>query len=273
MGVVLVTGCRSGIGLATAVAFGRRGDRVFATMRDEADGGHLIELAGRERLPITVSSLDVTDLDAINAAVSEVVSSQGWADVLVNNAGVPGPLAAIEEVDEGLGRAAMEANFWGPFRLARAVLPHMRTRRSGVIINVSTFGVRLGGGARALFFYNVSKHALYQLSLSLRAELASTGVRVVDIEPGAFATGIYDDTKRPTIDESSPYAPMLREVDGRLANMVAAGASPDIVADAIVTAANDPASPHCVLVGHDAVAAVEAYQRARTQAWTAELGS
>ena len=231
MGVVLVTGCRSGIGLATAMAFGRRGDRVYATMRDETAGDHLVELAGRERLPITVSSLDVTNPDAIKATVNQIVAAEGSVDVLVNNAGVPGPLAAIEEVDEDLGRAAMEANFWGPFRLARAVLPHMRARRSGVIINVSTFGVRLGGGARALFFYSVTKHALYQLSLSLQAELASTGVRVVDIEPGAFATGIYDDTKRPAIDPSS--------------------------------------SPPCAVVGQDAIAAVEAFQGAQAQAWAA----
>ena len=107
--------------------------------------------------------------------------------------------------------------------------------------------------------------------MSLQAELASTGVRVIDVEPGAFATGIYDDTKRPTINPLSPYAPMLRELDGILANMVATGASPDIVADAIVSAANDPASPRCLLVGHDAVAAVTAYQHAQMQAWASEL--
>lgn len=270
MSVVLITGCRSGIGFETALAFGRRGDRVYATMRDAASGDRLNAISEREGLSIVVDSLDVTDGRAAKAIVDRIVAAEQRIDVLVNNAGVPGVMAAIEEIDEAVGREVMETNFWAPFRLCRAVLPHMRAEGSGVIVNVSTFGVQLGGGARALFFYSVSKHALHQLSLSLQAEIAPTGIRVVDIEPGAFATGIYDASKRAIIEASSPYATMVEEVDRFIAGMIADGADPAIVASAIVTAVADPASPTSVLVGADALAAVAAYRRVQIESWQTE---
>jgi NAD(P)-dependent dehydrogenase (short-subunit alcohol dehydrogenase family) len=267
MRVVLITGCRSGIGRATALGFARAGDAVHATMRDPTDGEELVDVAKREGLSIEVRALDVTDGHAIDDVTRAVLATHGRIDVLVNNAGVPGPLAALEEVDEAQARRAVETNFWAPFRLTRAVLPHMRAAGGGVIVNISTFGVRLAPGTRGLFFYNMTKRALYQLSLSLEAELEGTGVRVIDIEPGAFATGIYDDSKRPVIDATSPYAPMLITMDRVLAGMIANGAPPEIVASAIVEAVDDPESPTCVLVGEDAIAAVTEYEQAQVADW------
>ena len=148
---MLITGCRSGIGLQTALAFGRRGDTVYATMRDTTLDDRLQRIVERESLPIVMRHLDVTDGDAIRRTVAEVVDEQGAIDVLVNNAGV-GFVGAIEELDEAQARLTWETNFWGPIRLCRAALPHMRSRGRGVIVNLSTFAARFPGvhGSRCM---------------------------------------------------------------------------------------------------------------------------
>ena len=270
MAVVLITGCRSGIGLETALAFGRRGDRTYATMREASLGAALCDLAEREGLPIVVDSLDVTDGAAVTSMVAKIVAVEGGIDVLVNNAGIPGVASSIEDIDETIGRDVMETNFWAPFRLCRAVLPHMRATGAGVIVNVSTFGVRTGGGVPVLFFYGVSKQALFYLSLALQAEVAATGVRVVDIEPGFFATAIYDSTKRQGLAPSAPYAELVHRVDEAIAGRIASGDDPVRVASAIVAAATDPSTPTCVLVGDDAVAAVRAHRESLLTQWQSE---
>ncbi|HZB41961.1 MAG TPA: SDR family NAD(P)-dependent oxidoreductase [Ilumatobacter sp.] len=266
MAVVLITGCRSGIGLATALAFGRRGDRVYATMRDPARGERLSQIVRREGLNVAVEALDVTSDDQITRTVATIIASDGRVDVLVNNAGVPGVAAAIEELDESVARTTFETNFWGPFRLSRAVLPHMRRQGQGVIVNVSSFAARFPGSG-VLAIYGLTKHLVSRLSESLQDELTSTGVRVVAIEPGFFATEIYDSAKRGTIDPMSPYAAMVAATDAAIADGIAAGADPSIVAAAIVTAVDDPSSPTCVLVGDDAVAAVEEFRQAEYGSW------
>ena len=175
-------------------------------------------------------------------------------DVLVNNAGIGGVASAIEEIDEDVARAVWETNFWAPFRLIRAVLLHMRGQRSGVIVNLSTYGARLPGRP-GLAMYSMSKQAISRLSESLQAELPGTGVRVVAIEPGFFSTEIYSGDKRPPIDPASPYAPIISAVDTRIAAGIANGADPAVVASAILAAVDDLASPTRVLVGDDAIAA------------------
>jgi len=132
MAVVLITGCRSGIGLQTALAFARRGDRVYATSRDVVRAEQLRQSVDRESLPVEIQTLDVTDGDAARRMIGNVVAREGRIDVLVNNAGI-GVVSAIEEIDEDVARAVWETNFWAPFRLIRAVLPHMRGQGSGVI--------------------------------------------------------------------------------------------------------------------------------------------
>lgn len=269
MATVLITGCRSGIGLQTALAFGRRGDTVYATMRDTNADDHLKSIVERESLPIVVRPLDVTDGDAISRTVSEVVAEQGGVDVLVNNAGV-GFVGAIEEVDEAQARLTWETNFWGPIRLSQAALPHMRSRGRGVIVNLSTFGARFPGGPW-LAMYSATKHAISQITESLNAELAGTGVRVVAIEPGFLATDIYADRKRATIEPSSYYAPALTQVDAAIAAGIESGADPALVADAILAAVDDPHSPARVLVGEDAIAHWDTLRRALIDQWRSEL--
>src|SRR5262249_6182564 len=157
--------------------------------------------------------------------IGNVVAREGRIDVLVNNAGIGGAASAIEEVDEDVARAVWETNFWAPFRLIRAVLPHMRGQRAGVIVNLSTYGTRFPGGPGGAM-YSVSKQAISRLSESLQAELRGTGVRVVAIEPGFFSTELYSGDKRPPIDPTSPYAPIISAVDARIAERIANGADP-----------------------------------------------
>jgi NAD(P)-dependent dehydrogenase (short-subunit alcohol dehydrogenase family) len=272
MAVVLITGCRSGIGLQTALAFARRGDRVYATSRDVVRADQLRQSVERESLPVEIQALDVTDGDAVRRMVGEVVTRESRIDVLVNNAGIGGVVSAIEEIDEDVARAVWETNFWAPFRLIRAVLPHMRGQGSGVIVNLSTYGARLPGRP-ALAMYGTSKLAISRLSESLQAELHGTGVRVVAIEPGFFSTEIYSPDKRRPIDPTSPYAPMISAADTRVAEGIAKGADPAVVASAILAAVDDPASPTRILVGDDAVAAFDAYRRTLLAAWQTELAA
>ena len=269
MAVVLITGCRSGIGLQTALAFARRGDRVYATSRDVVRAEQLRQSVDRESLPVEIQTLDVTDGDAARRMIGNVVAREGRIDVLVNNAGI-GVVSAIEEIDEDVARAVWETNFWAPFRLIRAVLPHMRGQGSGVIVNLSSIGARLPGGP-GMAMYGASKQAISRLSESLQAELRGTGVRIVAVEPGFFSTEIYSRDKRSPIDATSPYAQIISAVDTRIAEGIANGADPAVVASAILAAVDDPASPTRVLVGDDAIAAFDAHRRTLLAAWHAEL--
>ena len=121
--------------------------------------------------------------------------------------------------------------------------------------------------------YGMSKQAISRLSESLQAELRGTGVRVVAIEPGFFSTEIYRRDKRPPNDPASPYAPIISAVDSRIAEGIANGADPAVVASAILAAVDDPASPTRVLVGDDAIAAFDAYRRALLAAWGDEFAA
>ncbi len=270
MDVVLVTGCRTGIGLETALAFGRRGDRVFAAVRDPSRCDALRTAAADAAMALDVVALDVTDGEAVREVIDTVRAREGRIDVLVNNAGIGGPVSAVEEIDESVARAVWETNYWAPFRLCRAVLPHIRERNRGVIVNLSTYGTRFPGPA-GLATYAASKHAVTMLTESLSSELAGTGVRVVVVEPGFFATDIYSADKRPHIDDASFYAPLVHRIDEAIAAGISGGADPAIVAECIVAAVHDADTPTRVLVGADAVAAYDAFRRAQLAAWQADL--
>ncbi|MEU2227788.1 SDR family oxidoreductase [Streptomyces sp. NPDC018347] len=256
---VLVTGCSSGIGLETALAFARRGDRVHACVRDPAGAGELRARARAEGLTLDVPRLDVTDDASVHAAVTAVTEAHGPVDVLVNNAGVDhtGP---VETMPLDRARTLMETNLWGPLRMARAVLPGMRARGSGVIVNVSslagrTYAVPHGG------FYAASKAALGALSEALYAEVQPFGVRVVCLEPGSFATAIRRESPagatagQPT--GAGPYAADHAWLAGFLARVAEGAADSAEAAAAVVAAADDPRTPLHTVVGKDAEAAVE----------------
>lgn len=226
-GPILITGCSSGIGRATAARLLRAGHRVYATARRPEVLADLAA-AGASTLP-----LDVTDeqsmVDAV-AAVGEPVA------VLVNNAGY-GEYGPVEEVALDRVRRQFETNVFGSARLAQLVLPGMRAAGRGRIVNVSSMGGRvtfpLGG------YYHASKFAMEALSDVLRAEVAQFGVRVVLIEPGAISTEFNTTIERTMASESAieagPYGPMKAGMVRALADPLAARISgrPEHVAKAI----------------------------------------
>ena len=265
MAVVVITGCSSGFGLATALAFARRGDRVYATMRDLRRGGDLLTGAEAGGLRVEPLALDVTDDDSVAGAVGRVTEAEGRIDVLVNNAGVA-HLGAVEGLPDASAREVFETNLFGPVRLVRAVLPGMRERREGAIVNVSSVAGRLPGSP-GNWAYSASKHALGSLSDSLAQEVRPFGIRVVCIEPGFFATNVVRGSVK--LDPASPYADLERSVAAYYRTNVESGGDPRVVADTIVASVSGPAGPVHVPVGADAEMAIQAAGVMSEEKWSA----
>jgi NAD(P)-dependent dehydrogenase (short-subunit alcohol dehydrogenase family) len=182
--VILITGCSSGIGRAAALEAAGRGHRVFATARNPGSLRDL-ERDGRIRpLP-----LDVTDTASIHAAVAAVLSEAGRVDALVNNAGY-GQYGAAEDVTAEEWRRQFDVNLFGAIEAVRAVLPAMREKRGGTIVNVSSVAGKIAIPFAAP--YCASKHALEAFSDALRVEVAPFGIRVAVIEAGPIETRFGD---------------------------------------------------------------------------------
>ena len=137
MATVLITGCSTGIGYETALAFARAGHTVAATMRNPKRAPQLAEAAAREKLPITVFTMDVDSDASVTGGIAAIVKALGPVDVLVNNAGIERS-GTVEEMPLAEFRAVMETNYFGVIRCIQAVLPSMRQRRSGCIINIAS---------------------------------------------------------------------------------------------------------------------------------------
>jgi len=265
MAVVLITGCSSGFGLATALAFARRGDRVWATMRNLADSGDLSAAANAEHLEIATLPLDVTDEASVEATVGHVLEVEGHIDVLVNNAGVA-HMGAVEALGIEDAWHVFDTNVFGQVRMIQAVLPQMRERGEGAIVNVSSMAGRLPGSP-ANWAYAASKHAAGSLSDSLAEEVRQFGIRVVCIEPGFYATSVT--RKGRPLPPASPYRDLEHHVAHWLHANVEAGGDPAEVAEAIVVAASDTSSPVHVPVGAGAFAAIQAQSSMTEEQWSA----
>src|SRR5437868_8368597 len=149
--VTLITGTTTGIGRATALHMARTGYDVIATMRDPARSGDALRDAAKDAgVQLTVMPLDVTDGAAIDRCVADIQKSKGRIDVLINNAGV-GELCPIERASEGHVLSTFETNFFGPLHLIQAVLPGMRERKSGTIVNVSSIAGRIAVMGQAMY--------------------------------------------------------------------------------------------------------------------------
>jgi len=205
MATVLITGTSKGIGFEAALAFGRAGHKVCATMRNPSQSPQLAEIAKREKLPITVSTLDVDSDQSVRQAISAIQKEHGPIDVLVNNAGVE-KAGSVEELPFADFRAVMETNYFGALRCIQALVPHMRQRRSGCIINVSSVAGRISSAP--LTPYTATKWALEALSEGLAGEMKTFNVRVLIVEPGIIDTAMA----RRITDEGadSPYRQRAR---------------------------------------------------------------
>jgi NAD(P)-dependent dehydrogenase (short-subunit alcohol dehydrogenase family) len=208
MPVALVTGCSSGIGLATALHFARRGYDVFAGVRNVPTATDLAAAIEKDRLPAKVLALDVDDTASVKRSVDEVLAKAGAIDVLVNNAGMGGG-GAIEEVPLDFAQAMFNTNYFGMIRMVQAALPSMRKRRSGAIVNVSSIAGRLAIAGHGT--YSAVKHALEAASEALAQEVQGHGIRVAIVEPGVVVTPIFQKAKRFS-DPAGPYAEHVRRL-------------------------------------------------------------
>lgn len=250
MAIIVITGCSSGIGLETALAFARRGDTAVATMRDLGKAAALQDRAGIENLTVHLEQLDVCDSASVEASIAGIISTHGPIDVLVNNAGILGG-GPVETMSIDNAMRLMDTNFWGSMRTIRAALPPMRAQRSGIIINVSSIASRLPANPYGCM-YAASKHALNALSEALAGEMAPFGIRVVSIEPGFFKTSISANHSKVNEPISEVYAADQQWLWSFVETGVNNGADPAVVAEAIVAAASDPTTPLHRPVGEDA---------------------
>lgn len=233
----LVTGAGTGIGRATTEALAARGHEVVATARRPEV---LDDLDVALRLPLDVTS---------DASVAACIAAAGPVDVLVNNAGISetGPL---ETYPHDVLAKMFETNVFGPMRLVRAVVPAMRERGHGVVVNVTSVEGRVAAPLAGA--YCATKHALEALSESLAFEIGHFGVRVVIVEPGYIAPGMTNQIRHG--EEGTPYAELRRQWSGADDALVGADGrpGPELVGAAIADAVEDPSTPLRVPVGADA---------------------
>jgi NAD(P)-dependent dehydrogenase (short-subunit alcohol dehydrogenase family) len=185
MAKVLITGTSKGIGFSTAVALGRAGHTVFATMRKPEQDRTLREVVQNERLPVSIVKMDVDSQESVDAATSAIRADAGCIDVLVNNAGVV-RAGSIEGLTLDDFRAVMETNYFGALRSIRAWLPHMRAQKHGCIINITSVAGRIA--CSPLAPYAASKFALEALSEALAQEVKPFNIRVAVVQPGIVDT-------------------------------------------------------------------------------------
>lgn len=265
MGIVIVTGASSGIGLATSVRLAEAGHEVYAAMRDLDRADALRGAATTAGVDaIHLLQLDVTRDESVERAVKHVIDQHGWVDVLVNNAGISGT-GTVEDTTIDDYQAMLDTNVLGPLRCIKAVLPAMRSRYQGAIVNVSSVAGRLVRPGMSA--YAASKHALEAASEALAAEVGRFHIKVALIEPGVVATPIFAKGTPPP--EDSHYSWLYERTRAYYRAQLRQPSTPEQVADVIagVLAAGVPALRYPV--GTDAEAQLAARAAMTDEAWIA----
>lgn len=265
MTVSLVTGCSTGIGSAIALRLAREGHTVHASVRSEDSGSDL--RAEAADLDLSLVIMDVDDDESVVAGVESVLAHSGRIDVLVNNAGISGGLGAIEETPTGVFESVMNTNLFGGVRCIRAVLPAMRERGDGAIVNVTSAAGRktfAGQGA-----YAASKFAMEAVTEVLAAEAMSFGIRVAAVEPGVVVTPIF--TKPPSVppNPDGPYPGERRMTGFFTAALGASPAAPTDVADVVWHALTTDEPVLRYPVGSDALRMTERRPAFTDEEWVA----
>jgi NAD(P)-dependent dehydrogenase (short-subunit alcohol dehydrogenase family) len=227
MSSVLVTGTSSGIGLATAIVLGRAGHTVYATMRNPERAPQLREMVAKEKLPVSILTMDVDSDESVAETASAIRSQAEFIEVLINNAGAE-RRGAIEELSWEDFRAAMETNYFGALRCIRAFLPDMRERRSGCIINVTSVAGRIA--CSPLAPYTASKFALEALSEVLGQETKAFNIRVAVVQPGIVDTPM---ARRLEAPPGLSHYPQCARVAGMFEASLANPTTPSLVAEKI----------------------------------------
>lgn len=262
---VLITGASSGFGKAAVALFHEKGWNVVATVRSPEATTAFAALKN-----VLVTRLDVTDKSSIQAAVAAAISQFGQIDVLVNNAGY-GTLGALEAASDEVIRQQFDVNVFGLIEVTKAVLPGMRARKTGTIINISSVGGRLTFPFSTL--YHSTKFAVEGLTESLQYELNPLGIRLKLVEPGGYKT---DFANRSMIYYGSGGLDSYQEPFDRFAGMIEHWPMSENlgeVADAIYRAATDGTAALRYPVGHDALELLKARQQMDDVAFKAMLSA
>jgi NAD(P)-dependent dehydrogenase (short-subunit alcohol dehydrogenase family) len=260
MSTWLITGCSTGLGRALAEAVTAAGHNTVVTARDVR---RVVDLAAGNTDRVLALPLDVADPAQVRDAVSQAEERFGGVDVLVNNAGY-GYRAAVEEGDESDIRELFETQFFGGVAMIKAVLPGMRDRRSGAIVNISTIGVQImpaGSG-----YYAASKAALEAMSGALYGELQPLGISVITVEPGAFRTDFAGRSltqSTTVIDDYADTAGKRRKEHDTMHGTQPG--DPAKAAKAIIAAVESDEPPPFLLLGNDALSTYRRLAAARLE--------
>jgi NAD(P)-dependent dehydrogenase (short-subunit alcohol dehydrogenase family) len=259
MRTALITGTSTGIGLETALHFASSGYQVFA-------GARKPEAVVRHPNIVPVR-LDVDHDGSVRECVGEVLNRAGSIDVLVNNAGI-GLSGSVEMVPLDNVRRMFETNFFGAVRTMQAVLPSMRNRRSGTVVNVTSILGRMTLGCHG--FYAATKFALSAVSESLAIEIKQFGIKVAIVEPGVILTPIWGKGER-LMPENHPYQLAIGRLVRLFRTQMDGGTQPDVVARAIYRAVEEGAARLRYPVGADSEAIAAARDRMTAAEWAALL--
>jgi NAD(P)-dependent dehydrogenase (short-subunit alcohol dehydrogenase family) len=263
-GVAVVTGSSSGIGFKTSALLAKNGFVTYATMRNLDKSDAIIDLKQKEKLPLEVLKLDVTNDKSVKEAIEKIVNDQETIDVLVNNAGYA-LVGALEELSIQEFKEQFETNVFGVIRVTQEILPIMRKQRHGTIVNISSLAGRIGFPLTSA--YVSSKFALEGLSESMAYEVEQFGIKVILIEPGVIKTNFDKNLKigknasinTTTNNGNSPYADITEKRIAGFKPRFESGSSPIEVAKVILkalTSKNPPAESR-YMVGDDAFKLME----------------
>jgi NAD(P)-dependent dehydrogenase (short-subunit alcohol dehydrogenase family) len=267
MSVILITGASTGIGLATAITLARAGHDVVATMRNPAGSLEFAEIAAKEKLRVTIHAMDVDDDASVKNTISEILKQRGRIDALVNNAGV-GMMGPIEEAPLSEFRQVMETNFFGALRCIQAVVPGMRERKNGCIVNVTSVSGRIAIAPQGA--YASSKWALEALSEILAQEMKGFNIRVAIVEPGVIDTPIFGKAKLTPAETRYPHTKRIAAIfAASLRNPV----SPYVVGEQIRKIIDDGSWQLRYPVGLDAAPLLAKRAATTDEEWIADQGN
>jgi len=251
---VVVTGANSGIGLATAVELAASGYDVIGTARSQDKADVLREAADERDLQVRTVLLDVADAESTAKGFAEIdAMTDGGPWAVVNNAGLA-QAGAVEDVEDEEVRYQLEVNLVAPARIARLVLPGMRQRGDGRIVNISSIAGRMS--LPLMGWYCASKHGLEAMTDALRMEVAPYGVKVSLVEPGSFGTGIWEGARYPETARTESYAGAYDRARRTTTSGARIMPDPVWVARTVRLALGTPLPLARYLVGADAVGGV-----------------
>ncbi|RPI85061.1 MAG: SDR family oxidoreductase [Nitrosopumilales archaeon] len=247
---VLVTGCSSGIGLATCHVLSRNNFMTYGTVRNLSKAKKIQDLINMENLSLKILRLDVNDNQSIKLAVKKILTDTGRIDVLINNAGY-GMFGPVEEITTQEVKKQFETNFFGTIRLIKAIVPIMRKQGNGTIVNISSMVGRFGVPLNSA--YVSSKFAVEGLSESISFELEEFGIRVIVIEPGVVKSDFFHNVKVKGMNLESPYHKLMERrvnfLDKAMKNSLTSSYD---VADTILEALNSKDPKFRYVIGNDA---------------------